>query len=159
MVFLCYLLQNVNNSRTYIGVTDNMYRRLRQHNGEISGGAKATHGGSWIVVLCITGFPNRNGALSLETLWKRMYRNRRKRVLDARYPNLVYQSKMSPVQLRQVDLYRLVHTNHIPKSKKWSPDTLTVNWLETSYRMDNLPTSNLTVVIDLTTVLMNIVDE
>ena len=40
--WFCYLLINTNNNSTYVGVTKNLERRLRQHNGEISGGAKAT---------------------------------------------------------------------------------------------------------------------
>ena len=37
-----YLLENEINNRTYLGVTNNTKRRIRQHNGEIKGGAKAT---------------------------------------------------------------------------------------------------------------------
>ena len=31
------------NNYTYLGITNNFKRRLRQHNGEIKGGAKYTH--------------------------------------------------------------------------------------------------------------------
>lgn len=37
-----YLLKNTNNNRTYVGITNNLERRIRQHNGEIKGGAKYT---------------------------------------------------------------------------------------------------------------------
>ena len=41
--YVCYILQSLSNpSRTYVGVTNNRFKRLRQHNGEIVGGAKAT---------------------------------------------------------------------------------------------------------------------
>lgn len=137
MTSLCYLLQSVDSNRTYIGVTDNMIRRLSQHNGERSGGAKATRGEAWVVVLCVTGFPTRNGALSLEALWKRMQRKRHR--YHNRYNGLNYQSSMTPIQRRQVDLYRLLHPNYQPRPKKWSTDTLTVNWLELSQILPSIP--------------------
>lgn len=39
--FYCYIIFNAEN-RTYNGYTTNLTRRLRQHNGEIKGGARAT---------------------------------------------------------------------------------------------------------------------
>ena len=40
--YYCYCLYNNINNKTYIGSTNNKIRRLRQHNKEISGGAKYT---------------------------------------------------------------------------------------------------------------------
>lgn len=39
-VFRMYVLESLDGKRTYVGVTKNMRRRLRQHNGELAGGAK-----------------------------------------------------------------------------------------------------------------------
>ena len=53
--------------RSYIGYTVDMKRRLRQHNGEIKGGAKATHWCvNWRVVWTVRGFATANHALQLE---------------------------------------------------------------------------------------------
>jgi len=41
--WVVYLLKCANNS-LYCGITNDMARRLRQHNGEIQGGAKYTRG-------------------------------------------------------------------------------------------------------------------
>lgn len=41
-MFSIYLLVNTSNNRTYIGSTNNQQRRIRQHNGELVGGAKYT---------------------------------------------------------------------------------------------------------------------
>lgn len=41
-MYLVYLLQHQNLNRTYLGITNNLSRRIRQHNGEIKGGARAT---------------------------------------------------------------------------------------------------------------------
>ena len=53
-------------SRTYVGYTVDFKRRLRQHNREIKGGAKATAGRKWRMILQITGLPDKHHALSLE---------------------------------------------------------------------------------------------
>ena len=40
--YIVYLLINTSNHYTYLGITNNSTKRLRQHNGEIKGGAKYT---------------------------------------------------------------------------------------------------------------------
>ena len=60
---------------TYVGCTNNFTRRLRQHNGEIKGGAKCTTSASkqgcvWSPILFAKGFATKNEALSFEWHWK-----------------------------------------------------------------------------------------
>jgi structure-specific endonuclease subunit SLX1 len=46
MSYICYILRSDNpkySNRTYTGITNNSTRRLRQHNGIIKGGARASH--------------------------------------------------------------------------------------------------------------------
>lgn len=69
MSYACYCLVNPQ-GRTYVGFSTNLDRRLRQHNGEIQGGAKYTHGSSWIRFLSVTGFPTQQAALQFEWAWK-----------------------------------------------------------------------------------------
>jgi len=66
----CYWLKEVGGTRTYIGATVDVDRRLQQHNGAISGGAKATHGRVWERVCHVTGFPTERAALQFEWAWK-----------------------------------------------------------------------------------------
>ena len=70
MSWFCYILRNKNDlykNVTYNGSTNDPIRRLRQHNSEIAGGAKATHGkGPWEIYVLLTGFKNHVNALSCE---------------------------------------------------------------------------------------------
>lgn len=70
----CYCLVSQSGS-TYIGSTVDVDRRLRQHNGEIVGGARATSRGSgWRRVCHIVGFPDEKAALQFEWRWKQLSR-------------------------------------------------------------------------------------
>jgi structure-specific endonuclease subunit SLX1 len=73
-----YLLLCSNNA-TYVGATVNLDRRLRQHNGEIEGGAIATtskvnRGETWIRACHVEGFPSWQAALQFEWRWKQLSR-------------------------------------------------------------------------------------
>ena len=67
----CYILRNRHPKYahlTYNGSTNNPKRRLRQHNEEISGGARYTHGrgGGWEIYCLLSGFPDHRNTLSCE---------------------------------------------------------------------------------------------
>ncbi len=69
MNYIVYILINTNNNCTYVGITNNPIRRLRQHNGELKGGARYTtmkkELGKWIMHSYIPNL-NKNIALSIE---------------------------------------------------------------------------------------------
>jgi predicted GIY-YIG superfamily endonuclease len=74
----CYILRNRQpqySHLTYNGSTNNPRRRLRQHNEEISGGARYTHGrnGGWEIYALLTGFVDHKNALSCE--WRIKHTN------------------------------------------------------------------------------------
>lgn len=70
MFYACYLLFNGKRS-CYIGSTPDPERRLRQHNGEITGGAKKTvKGRPWEMVLIVHGFLHHVAALQFEWSWQ-----------------------------------------------------------------------------------------
>lgn len=74
--FFCYLLQSTDGRRTYIGATVDVDRRLAQHNGRKTGGARATAGRQWKRVLYVGGAPTWSAALQLEWAWKDASRRR-----------------------------------------------------------------------------------
>jgi len=70
-----YCLERSDSGATYIGATVNMPRRIRQHNGEIKGGAMYTtrackKGLSWNISCNVVGFQTNKEALSFEWHWK-----------------------------------------------------------------------------------------
>jgi structure-specific endonuclease subunit SLX1 len=75
---------------TYVGATVDPDRRLRQHNKEIVGGARATGarvagGETWRRVCLVSGFPDERAALQFEWMWKHLSRSQKARApLDRR---------------------------------------------------------------------------
>ena len=78
MSYICYFLQSDADAtclRTYVGITNNSKRRLRQHNGEIKGGARSTRSMRPVrYFLTIRGL-TKSRALSIE---KTIHNKRRK---------------------------------------------------------------------------------
>jgi len=75
--WFCYMLVSADGGRqkTYVGATVNPDHRLRQHNGELSGGAKATSGRRWTRQYLIGGFTDERTALQFEWWWKKHTRD------------------------------------------------------------------------------------
>lgn len=73
-----YFIESTSGS-TYIGATVNLDKRIRQHNKEIKGGARATsikveQGEVWKYICYVENFPNYNEALKFEWRWKQISR-------------------------------------------------------------------------------------
>ena len=68
MSYVCYLLTAPNTFRTYIGITNNFTRRLRQHNSEIKGGARYTtsYSRQWKGTVIVGEFDKKGDALKFE---------------------------------------------------------------------------------------------
>jgi predicted GIY-YIG superfamily endonuclease len=78
-----YLIYNVDAKRTYIGATTDVRRRLRQHKGELVGGARSTTklGPNWRLICCLTGFQDRKEAYRWEKLLKSRARGYTARII------------------------------------------------------------------------------
>ena len=94
--YIIYLLYNTKNNNTYIGITNNKERRIRQHNGELVGGAKYTHAkkddGEWIYYGWIQSntILIKNRALSLEKKIKNASKNMKGMPIEKRI-SAIYQ--------------------------------------------------------------------
>lgn len=128
--WVCYILKSVDSNKTYVGATDNLYRRLCDHNGlhGISKGAKATKGQMWYVAFCVSGFPNKIACLSFESGLRRIKRRKCKHFYKYKYGD-------TTIMRRIVDLYNLLYVGS--PLKKWNKDGLIINWLEPHLRPSN----------------------
>jgi predicted GIY-YIG superfamily endonuclease len=76
VIWFCYFIRSVArtvqgrrarlSNRTYVGTTNNLVRRLRQHNGTLVGGAAATASGRPWEFFVIVVFPSETTALQFE---------------------------------------------------------------------------------------------
>ena len=78
--YIVYLLINTHTKYTYLGITNNSARRIRQHNCEIKGGAKYTRAmkgdGVWKYHLKISNLTKRE-SLSMERSAKNLRKKAR----------------------------------------------------------------------------------
>ncbi len=114
--WFCYILKN-DTGKSYNGSTNNMTRRLRQHNGELVGGAKFTkrfRQSNWEIYFLITGFPDHQNCLQAE--WK------------IKYPN----NKRPRPKLYNDYEGRIKGVNEIIKTQRWTAnstiDNQTINY-------------------------------
>ena len=76
-LFCCYLLGSDHTDVCYVGFTVDPVRRLRQHNGELRGGARFTRRHRpWRMALLLHGFPCYTQALQFEWAMQNPARSR-----------------------------------------------------------------------------------
>lgn len=72
--YALYLLESDDRERTYVGIAKDVARRIRQHNGEIKGGARSTRTKLHLKIACIVrGFESDKKTRQIE---KKMHRTR-----------------------------------------------------------------------------------
>ena len=108
MSWYVYLLATVEAPcKTYVGATIDVDRRLAQHNGLQSGGARATSTvpGGWYRVCYIKGFPDKREALRFEWWWKRrsLFKKKCAKTLEKTLEK-GEKNKMGPLERRQAAL-------------------------------------------------------
>lgn len=123
MSWYCYIIKSTTSNKTYNGSTNDPIRRLRQHNGEICGGAYRTKTGRpWEYYALLKGMPNHINCLSCE--WRIRYPNNRRKK-EAKY--------------RGVN-GRIVGLNEVLKLDRWTKQCQTFNkemelelWIQKGY--------------------------
>ena len=128
--WICYMLSSVDSNKTYIGATNNLERRLNNHNCVNSSkkGAKVTRGEQWIVILYVSGFPNKIACLSFEAGLKHVHKRKNKKY---KIPH-----RSTSINKRIINLYNYLDLGS--PLKKWSSCDLTINWLETQYKPQDI---------------------
>ena len=72
-MYLVYILKSEDNKKSYIGMTNDFFKRWMQHNKIIKGGAKYTSKyNNWKPVCIIDGFKNKSEAMQCEWRLKHM---------------------------------------------------------------------------------------
>ena len=92
-MWYCYLLHCVKKDKTYVGATIDPDRRLKQHNGLLSGGAKATKGHEWERRCLVGTFPDETSALQFEWKWKNLSKKQKGSPLQRRFAALDFLMK------------------------------------------------------------------
>jgi len=116
-MYVVYILKCEN--LTYVGMTNNFFRRWQQHNQILSGGAKYTKKGSeWYPICIIDGFENMVEAMQCE--WK--VKSRR--------------SKLSKKYRGGVD-NRIKYLNILLKDEKWTSNSPQIQEQNLKIYIDN----------------------
>jgi predicted GIY-YIG superfamily endonuclease len=120
--YFCYIIGNESN-KTYNGYTTNLNRRLRQHNGEICGGARATRNrGPWRYVAILTSSGWKDTSTAMKHEWTIKYPTRKRprpkefNGVTGRMDSLVYAVK--EMSNDGHDVYCFIDEGHIEKIRE-----------------------------------------
>ena len=76
-MYYCYLIMS--NKLLYTGITNNLEKRIRQHNGLIRGGAKYTRKSKiWLYHTIVGKFNTKSEACKFEWMWKHIKNKKNK---------------------------------------------------------------------------------
>jgi predicted GIY-YIG superfamily endonuclease len=121
-----YVIKGINQSnkiKYYIGYTNNLFRRIRQHNHEIKGGAKATRGYKWSYCCIITHFKTNIDGLQIE--WRLKHNTKKYNIIDKingffKYVDLNYRPSPNSLRLKyklfmyiNLDLFNPIHKQYL----------------------------------------------
>ena len=118
-MYLVYILQSGNYS--YIGMTNNFFKRWQQHNKILKGGAKYTSKyNNWSPICIIDGFKSKSEAMQCEWKLKRVrgYDQRIKNLANILQNNHKWTSKSPPIHSQNLTIYTLQKYKSLFKSPK-----------------------------------------
>ena len=127
--YYVYILESSDCKATYVGATIDLNHRLRQHNKELAGGARATsvkvaQGYTWNRICFIQGFPDWPAALQFE--WRLKQLSRKLLKGDNNKSDTSKNKNSKPIERRIQALHQLLSldkptTKAIPYSNWPSP--------------------------------------
>ncbi|KAF9453910.1 hypothetical protein P691DRAFT_522268 [Macrolepiota fuliginosa MF-IS2] len=110
--YCCYLLKSAHSLRSYknyIGSAPDPARRLRKHNGDLTGGARKTAAyRPWIMQLLVHGFPSRSAATSFEYAWQNHHKSR---YLRDKADNPLFQKRGARLEQNILVLQTMIRTH------------------------------------------------
>eukprot|EP00033_Pygsuia_biforma_P004575 GCRY01005017.1.p1 GENE.GCRY01005017.1~~GCRY01005017.1.p1 ORF type:complete len:293 (-),score=21.84 GCRY01005017.1:291-1169(-) len=125
----CYLLTSLAprcKNHTYIGFTVNPVRRLKQHNGMLTNGAKRTsRKRPWEMVMLVFGFPSKIAALQFEFAWQKPDLSKRTKAIASRL-----KGKCGNAQFLKAKLMLVHEMLNVPP---WNRFPLILRWISSSY--------------------------
>jgi predicted GIY-YIG superfamily endonuclease len=123
--YIFYLCISEDKKKTYTGITKNSFRRLRQHRGEIKGGAKwpLSWKGLCFYGLQISGFVSDRMCRSFELHTKNKWR--RKWNLDLQLKKWCQEKNMQPQNNLQKRICSILHLLNL---EKFQTQNLQVKW-------------------------------
>ncbi len=83
MKYFVYIVECSDNT-LYTGITTDIKRRIRQHNGEIKGGASYTKGRNPVKLLYFEKAKTKSGALKREASVKKLTREEKLALINAK---------------------------------------------------------------------------
>lgn len=109
-----YIIKGINiNNKTkyYIGYTNNLFRRIKQHNGILKGGAKATKGYIWSYYCIFTNF--RSNIEGLQTEWRLKHSSRKNNIINKINSLIEYVNINNKVSPNANNIYKkiLIYSN------------------------------------------------
>ena len=115
-VYIIKGTNTTNRTKYYIGYTNNPCRRIRQHNCELVGGAKATKGYKWEYCGLITNFRNHIEGLQIE--WRLKHSTKKTGIVNKINSFIEYVDlhlKASPKNSQMIDkLHMSINYNLLP---------------------------------------------
>ena len=116
-MYLVYILKSDN--RSYIGMTNDFFKRWKQHNKIIKGGAKYTSKyDNWSPICIVDGFKTKSEAMQCEWKLKRVkgYYNRISNLSNILQNNKRWTKKSPLISSQNLTIYTLDHYKHLFKT-------------------------------------------
>jgi len=114
-MYMVYIIQSEN--RSYIGMTNDFFKRWQQHNCILKGGAKYTtrYSSSWTPLCIIDGFKTKSEAMQCEWKLKRVkgYYNRLKNLSYLFQYSKQWTNKSPLIQSQDLTIYVIRKYKHL----------------------------------------------